>query len=216
MIQPPNRRTAGSPDRRNSKANLSPVQAILLIDPVSHDSIVCCVFRSNGNDAHTWAEFSHRNGLRVDQADEAQQVSLVRAIATSLLAKSNSVTHSKTVPSSSTQVVVTYIRENLSHKLSPSCLARISRVSGARLNAKFRQELGISVKRFILGERIQRAKQMLSRGDPAKKVSLELGFRTLAHFSQTFKKHAGVSPRSFALFYTSDHRYFTTETVTTV
>ena len=52
---------------------------------------------------------------------------------------------------------------------------------------------------MVINERILlEAKRLLLYSDkPADEIAIELGYKSLSHFSKFFKKHEGVSPTAF-------------------
>jgi AraC family transcriptional regulator len=63
---------------------------------------------------------------------------------------------------------------------------------------RFKHSLGVSPHRYVLGERICEAKQRLAtRRMSISEVALSLGFSDQSHFSQTFRKFTGTTPKRF-------------------
>ena len=94
--------------------------------------------------------------------------------------------------------VVTYIRANLTRTLSVEELCDKACLSKSHFFRLFKSELGISPVQFILTERIQRAKVILS--NPAKSVTdacYESGFNSVTHFSNAFRSVEHICPRQF-------------------
>jgi AraC-like DNA-binding protein len=94
--------------------------------------------------------------------------------------------------------VVAFIRENLNRALSTDELCDKACLSKSHFFRLFKSELGVSPAQFILTERIQRAKVILS--DPAKSVTdacYESGFNSITHFSSAFRSIEHVGPRQF-------------------
>ena len=66
------------------------------------------------------------------------------------------------------------------------------------LNTIFSQETGITLKNYIIQERINCAKDMLANTDKAiYDIALEVGYKTAHHFSVIFKKMTGVTPSKY-------------------
>jgi AraC-like DNA-binding protein len=94
--------------------------------------------------------------------------------------------------------VVAYIRENLTRTLSVDELSDKACLSKSHFFRLFKSELGISPAQFILTERIDRAKTILS--NPAKSITdacYESGFNSLTHFSSAFRSVERMCPRQF-------------------
>lgn len=78
-------------------------------------------------------------------------------------------------------------------------LARLAGVSAPHLNDLFRRELGTTPHAFLLKTRLDRATELLRRGDwPITRLALELGFSSGQHFAAAFKRYHGCTPREFA------------------
>jgi AraC-like DNA-binding protein len=88
-----------------------------------------------------------------------------------------------------------HVRAGAHRPLSLAEVARSVHVSPNYLTGLFRKVTGVSLGRFILGERIVRAQQMLASSDASvKTVALELGFADPFTFSRAFKRVTGRSP----------------------
>ncbi|HOY04180.1 MAG TPA: AraC family transcriptional regulator [Saprospiraceae bacterium] len=94
--------------------------------------------------------------------------------------------------------VVQYIREHLTENFTVQQLASLACMSKPHFFRSFKRELGLSPLDFILQERIQLAKRLLS--DPNISVSeagYQSGFNNLTHFALQFKKTEGVPPSQY-------------------
>ena len=101
-------------------------------------------------------------------------------------------------PSKLLKQVMNYTRHNLSEPLDIEGLARSIFISRTHLAAKFKQETGMTLTDFILGEKTEEAKRLLEYTD--KSLSLianYLGFSSQSHFARTFKKYAGRTPKEY-------------------
>ncbi|MBC8642805.1 helix-turn-helix transcriptional regulator [Caballeronia sp. EK] len=69
-------------------------------------------------------------------------------------------------------------------------------LSQRKFNELFKDKFGVSVKHWLLAQRLEHAKLLLETS-PKKiiDVALESGFGNAAHFSDRFRRHFGVSPR---------------------
>lgn len=76
-------------------------------------------------------------------------------------------------------------------------LAKSIGFSKTKLKIKFKEILGTSVYKYYLDVRMQRAKDMLhSNPRSITTLAYEMGFKTVSHFSQLYKKYYGVNPNS--------------------
>jgi len=96
--------------------------------------------------------------------------------------------------------VIKYIAENIqSPELSNPCLARQIGISEVYLRKLFLTYYNITPKQYILGIRIQKAKQMLINTPfTVTAISEECGFSSLYHFCRTFKEKTGFTPTEYA------------------
>jgi AraC family transcriptional regulator len=94
--------------------------------------------------------------------------------------------------------VLDYIGDNLAEDLSLSKLAEIAGMSPHYFAELFRRSTGCPPHRFVLSQRIDRAKARL-RGAKHSIIdaALEAGFQNQSHFARTFRRHVGVTPGRF-------------------
>jgi len=66
--------------------------------------------------------------------------------------------------------------------------------------AQFRAATGYRPREYLLHQRIEHAKSLMSKGEtPLAEVALAVGFCTQAHFSTVFKRISGESPARWRL-----------------
>lgn len=93
---------------------------------------------------------------------------------------------------------VAYIRENLDKKILIEDLCRVARSNSSTLNFNFRRELNTSVYRFILDERMKRARRLLiATNYSISEIAARCGFENVYYFSNAFKKSHGVPPSEY-------------------
>lgn len=95
------------------------------------------------------------------------------------------------------------IQRNLRNpNLSPAFLAEQRGISKRYLHMLFQQE-GISVGRYIQGQRLRACARLLARSDfrhiSATSIALEWGFADAPHFSRCFKAAFGLTPKQYRL-----------------
>lgn len=94
--------------------------------------------------------------------------------------------------------VLNYIKTNLNEKISINSLSDKACMSKATFYRLFKRELGISPNDFILSEKINKAKILLTRpGAKVASISYELGFNDANYFIRTFKKIVGITPGNY-------------------
>lgn len=61
----------------------------------------------------------------------------------------------------------------------------------------FKEETGLTPNHFMLLKRIERSKQLLTKGYPILDIALMTGFYDSSHFHRHFRRFAGVSPQQY-------------------
>ncbi len=85
--------------------------------------------------------------------------------------------------------------ENLRYKELLSTLSSKVFLSESRLSHLFKENVGISIKRYFLWNRLKYAlKFLLTEETNLKEASFEAGFSDQAHLTRTFKSFLGVNP----------------------
>ena len=93
-----------------------------------------------------------------------------------------------------------YIDKHINRKLKVSELAKKASLERAYFSTLFSKTFGVSLKEYISRKKIEHARFMLmDRNKKVDTVGKELGFIDGFHFSRTFKKYTGSSPREFRL-----------------
>ena len=88
-----------------------------------------------------------------------------------------------------------YINTHLDQALSLADLAAVAGLSRMYFAGQFRAATGYRPHDYLLYQRIESAKSILSSTDmPLAEVALSVGFQAQAHFSTVFKRLAGQSP----------------------
>lgn len=67
-----------------------------------------------------------------------------------------------------------------------------------RLARAFTATFGIAPHRYVLGRRMEAARDRILEGQPLADVAAELGFADQAHLSRRFRQHLGTTPGRFA------------------
>jgi len=93
-----------------------------------------------------------------------------------------------------------YIERHLGDEISLSAIARVAGMSRFHFARLFRASMGQSPMAYLLRQRIERAKGLLRAGElPICEIAMLLGFSDQSHFSRTFRKLTGTTPKKFAI-----------------
>ena len=100
--------------------------------------------------------------------------------------------------------VIAYMRANLHEPLPLARLARHVGLSSSQFARAFRDATGRPPHRFLVGLRIERARELLESTDrPVIEIALRCGFEQTTHFATMFRQVTGVSPRAWRLSHRS-------------
>jgi AraC family transcriptional regulator len=88
-----------------------------------------------------------------------------------------------------------YVDAHLESTISLSDMAAVAGLSRMHFAAQFRTATGFRPHDYLLNQRIERAKALLSKTNtPLAEVALIVGFHAQAHFSTVFKRYTGETP----------------------
>lgn len=102
--------------------------------------------------------------------------------------------------------VMTYIQANLSSKLTAEHIAGTFYFQSRYLSKMFKEYTGLTLKTYILDQRIALAKKLLCEGYNVSEVCDKVGFNDYANFLRTFKNYAGTSPGKYARMERSSYK----------
>lgn len=94
--------------------------------------------------------------------------------------------------------VCEWIRNHIESDFSIDSLVRMSGYGRSRFFTLFLAETGMSPNDYVVRMRVERAKELLCKGDCSiMDVAFACGFKSASTFSATFTKFMGLSPRAF-------------------
>lgn len=89
-----------------------------------------------------------------------------------------------------------HIDNNLDSKLTIPLLAKTFHIGTTHLKQGFRHYFNSTVYQYILRQRMEKAKELLSAGNQVQQVATDTGY-SLTAFSKAFKNYVGVSPAAY-------------------
>ncbi|WP_293142992.1 MULTISPECIES: helix-turn-helix transcriptional regulator [unclassified Microcoleus] len=96
------------------------------------------------------------------------------------------------------QIVFDYINDYLSRDLHIAELANLVQISPYYFSRLFKQSTGIAPHNYVTQCRMKKAKQLLKIPDLSiAYISQQVGFHDQSHFSKTFSKIVGVTPKKY-------------------
>ncbi len=94
--------------------------------------------------------------------------------------------------------VAEHIESNLCEKLHLDDLAILVKLSTSYFSAAFRRNFGISPHLYIIGRRVELAKQLMAEeGMQLCEIALECGFADQAHLSRLFRRVTNMAPTAY-------------------
>ena len=94
--------------------------------------------------------------------------------------------------------VSNYLRHHLSETVTAEKIAAALYMSRPYLSERFRKETGETLTDFLLRGKTEEAKRLLRYSDRSiSAIGDYLGFSSPGHFSRTFRKYAGISPKEY-------------------
>ena len=104
---------------------------------------------------------------------------------------------SKTLPFQELRAPIDYIREHFASDISVTDLAKASNLSVSALERRFRKHLNKTPHQYLNEIRLGHGRSLLINTDKAiGTIALETGFADHSHFTRSYKKHFGVTPKT--------------------
>ncbi|WP_105994552.1 YSIRK-targeted surface antigen transcriptional regulator [Staphylococcus simulans] len=93
--------------------------------------------------------------------------------------------------------ILSYINKNLYNELTIESIAKEFNISQTTLNLNFKNELGMTVKKYITKSKLEDAKKLLDRNLSISEISQMLGYADSSHFCKKFKKEFKMTPTQY-------------------
>jgi AraC family transcriptional regulator len=91
--------------------------------------------------------------------------------------------------------VLSYIEEQLAEDLSVEQIASVTGVSGSHTNTLFRRSMGVSLHRYVIQRRVERAKTLLVRDELSMaEIAAMTGFAHQSHMARHMRRELGMAP----------------------
>lgn len=91
--------------------------------------------------------------------------------------------------------VLAYISERLADDISLADIAAAAGLSPSHFTVLFKRSVGVSVHRYVLRKRVERAAELLSRTTmPIGEIAIRAGFSNASHMSSTLQRFLGLTP----------------------
>lgn len=90
-----------------------------------------------------------------------------------------------------------YVKEHMTEGISLASMSRDLNYSSNYISLQFKRHTGLSLREYILGQKIERAKELLISGKSVSDAGEGAGFSDYANFIRSFKKLVGLPPGQY-------------------
>lgn len=91
-----------------------------------------------------------------------------------------------------------YIFKHLYEEITLEKLAKVVNMHPNYLSTFFKNEVGLNLTEYILKQKVEEAKKLLTRSDYSiSEIYTWLNFHDQSHFTKVFKKHTGTTPKKY-------------------
>ncbi|MBW4577953.1 MAG: AraC family transcriptional regulator [Tildeniella nuda ZEHNDER 1965/U140] len=133
--------------------------------------------------------------LYIESLSNVLAVHLIRQYAAS---KSRFIVYESGLSERQVLQVVEYIDVHLHQDIKLADLATLLNISKSHLSHRFKQSIGMTPYQYLLQQRIERAKQLLKKGDRSiMDIAFLCGFNSHSHLSKQFRQLTGMTPKTY-------------------
>lgn len=94
--------------------------------------------------------------------------------------------------------ILDYIDAHLDQDIRLEALAQLLKMSQFHFSRLFKQSIGLSPYRYLIQQRIERAKTLLKHTDQSiVEIALNCGFNSHSHLSKQFRQVTGITPKAY-------------------
>lgn len=90
-----------------------------------------------------------------------------------------------------------YIDENISGKFCLDELSKVVNLNKYGFSKKFKSTTGMTPMNYILMKKIFSSKKLITENSELTQIAFDYEFSDMAHFSNTFKRFVGISPKAY-------------------
>jgi AraC family transcriptional regulator len=90
--------------------------------------------------------------------------------------------------------IVEYIDEHLTHPLTLQELSQVAGTSVSYFKVAFKRTFGTPVHRYVIERRVERAAQLLAKGEPISAVAADVGFSHASHMARWMQRLLRATP----------------------
>ena len=102
---------------------------------------------------------------------------------------------SRAINDSAVAIGINYIHRNLASPLSNDLVARVAGVSRTTFQKRFLDETGITIRDYMIQQRLNRAHQLICESDfTLSDIAERCGFKHQEYMGSVFKSHYGITP----------------------
>lgn len=169
--------------------------------------IVGCAFFSSNFLVENGADAEYACGLSdyyINKADKAQTLSDCQTILTEMIQNFLELEQERikkkeyAIRNRHVRDAIQYIRQHLYSKLTAADTAAFIGKDPSYLNTLFRKETGSGLKHFILLQKIEEAKKILSNTEiEIRQIGEALAFSSSPHFTKAFQNQCGMTPSEY-------------------
>ncbi|BDA66884.1 transcriptional regulator, AraC family [Calothrix sp. PCC 7716] len=93
------------------------------------------------------------------------------------------------------KLVIEYINEHLDEDLSLNELSTLTQISPHYFSQLFKQATGVPPHKYVINCRVNRAKELLQKGESISQVAQQVGFANQSHLNLHFVRQFGTTPK---------------------